>query len=254
MMNLAIIATFLLLSSVISSVLGVAGGSLSLIILSTAYGIKTAIPLHGLLQAFSNLSRIIIFFRHIDFYLLGYFSILILPGSALGAYFFQAVAGDYLEFAIGISILINLYAPWGRLISFKNRYLFIPLGFIAGFLNMIIGITGPFLAPFFYKAGYTKHRFIATKGACQFLSQLAKINSFLFLIEFDFIKYNNDIAVFIPAVLGGTILGKYILNYIDNNRFLYISKILLTIIAIKFLISPLDLLPNLMPHLVGTDM
>ena len=111
---------------------------------------------------------------------------------------------------------------------------------------MIIGATGPLLAPFFLGLGLEKERFIATKSACQFLTQLTKSFFFFTLINLELSSYYVEIAVGFSAIIIGVSIGWKVIGKIEPGNFKKIVNVLLFILGARMLIkSALELIPGL---------
>ncbi len=217
-----------------------AGGTLLLSILSIFYDPTTTIALHGLLQVFANLSRVMIFIRAVSWKHVGYFILLCIPGAYLGASIRDVFSPSMLKAMLGILILYVALKPKATKKSpSSNQIIFIPLGFISGFLGMIIGVTGPLLAPFFLKAGLTKEIFVATKALCQFVVQIIKVVLFATMLSFDYSNFQYELIVMTCTIFVGTFIAKTVIQHISEKNFILILKLILTILGGKLLLSSL---------------
>ena len=226
------------LSALISGVTGMAGGTLLLSILSLFFDPTTTIALHGLLQVFANLSRVIVFIRSVSWKHVGYFILLSIPGAYFGASIRDLFSQSLLKAMLGFIIVYVALKPNTKKNQPKSStIIFIPLGFASGFLGMIIGVTGPLLAPFFLKAGLTKEIFVATKALCQFVVQIIKVAIFATILSFDYTNYQNEIIVITGMIFIGTFSSKAILKYIPEKKFVLILKLILCILGGKLLLS-----------------
>ena len=152
------------LAALTSGITGMAGGVLLISVLNIFYDTTTSIALHGLLQVIANFSRILLFIKSVSWKPFFYFASLVIPGAWLGAHLMQQISENILEALLGCVILWVVFQKKTTSNEQKGQpFIFIPLGFSSGFLGMIIGVTGPLLAPFFIRAGITKERFIAHK-------------------------------------------------------------------------------------------
>lgn len=226
------------LSALVSGVTGMAGGTLLLSVLSLFYDPTATIALHGLLQVFANLSRVILFLRSVSWKPVLFFVLLSFPGAYLGASVRELFSPSILKTLLGTIILYVALKPKSKKNETTSQtIIFLPLGFVSGFLGMIIGVTGPLLAPFFLKAGLTKEVFVATKALCQFVVQLIKVALFATLLSFDYTVFQYEIVVMTTAIFLGTFIAKLSLHYISEIIFVRILKIILCILGIKLLFS-----------------
>ena len=228
------------LSALVSGITGMAGGTLLLSILSVLYDPITSIALHGMLQVFANLSRVFLFLQSVSWSHVLKFVILAIPGAYLGARVQSFFSPETLKALLGVLILYVALKP-SRKNTATNRqeFIFVPLGFVSGFLGMIIGVTGPLLAPFFLRAGLIKERFVATKALCQFIVQLIKVAFFATLLQFDYTLHTSEIFFVTIMILVGTFCAKKLLPFVSERIFIFILKGILTILGIKLLLSHL---------------
>lgn len=227
-------------SSFISGITGMAGGTLLLSIMLITYDPSTSIALHGLLQVFSNLSRVFLFIKSVSWKHVGLFSLLAVPGAVLGAKMSIFFSPVLLKALLGMVLLyeaVKKTASKEETLHESNRYVFVSLGFVSGFLGMIIGATGPLLAPFFLHAGLTKERFVATKALCQFLVQIVKVILFAALLHFDYTQHNTAIIIITIAIFVGTAAAKISLSYVSEKIFVLVLKAILFILGTKLLLS-----------------
>ena len=213
-----------------------AGGTLLLSVLSLFYDPTATIALHGLLQVFANLSRVIIFIRSVSWKHVGYFVLLSVPGAYLGASIRAVFSPHVLKAMLGLLIIYVALKPKSKSGQVdSNPFIFIPLGFTSGFLGMIIGVTGPLLAPFFLKAGLTKEVFVSTKALCQFVVQIIKVIIFATILSFDYTQYQSELVVMTCTIFIGTFASKTVIRHISERNFVLILKVILCVLGGKLL-------------------
>lgn len=239
-----IISAFI--TSSISAVLGMGGGIILLgimaILIPEGYMV---IALHGIIQLVSNATRTFVFRSHLKQNLIKEFFIGAIIGlSFSGLIIYLLVLGfdvqsakelkvDFLKPVIGIFILWYLYLKGPK--KKKDSKTFSKVGLISGFSTVFIGATGPLIAPFFINDKFSKENIIANKAACQVISHLGKIPLFIFFFKMDYFAEFKVLIPLIIAVLIGTNLGKHILQFIPENIFRKVFKILLTVISLKLI-------------------
>jgi uncharacterized membrane protein YfcA len=103
-------------------------------------------------------------------------------------------------------------------------------------LTIFVGATGPFLAPFFLRDDFDNEQVIATKAVCQTWLHLLKIPAFLAL-SFNYTPYAPVLVGLVVAVVGGTYLGKYLLNRISKEHFVFWFQLVLGILAVYLIVS-----------------
>jgi uncharacterized membrane protein YfcA len=239
-----------LLTAGVSAVLGMAGGIMLLAVLLLFLDPAVAIPIHALVQLTSNSSRTVIHARSVRRDLLFPYALLLLPAGALTLPLVQLAPADALRLGIGVFVLVATWRKsWLLLgvdpsrIPVRPRFALVGAG--AGAIGPLVGATGPFIAPFFLDIGLTRFELIGTKAACQATGHLAKMVLFG-VAGFAFLEYGELILGMAVSVVVGTWLGTRLLKRIDDDRFIQLYKITLTLVALRLVwsgIISLDLLP-----------
>jgi uncharacterized membrane protein YfcA len=237
---LAILTVAALLTSILSAVVGMAGGITLLSIMLLFLEPLVVIPLHGVIQLVSNGSRSIIQRKHIDRAILWRYAVLLLPFGFAGVVLAQALAPALAKCLIGAFVLVATWAPGLLLIGTHPERIdtnrrFLYLGGAVGFLNPTIGATGPLIAPFFLNLGLTRQALIGTKAACQTLGHLAKIAIFG-VVGFAYADHALALLLLCLAVIVGTAVGSRLLERVSERGFTRLYKTVLTVIAARLLI------------------
>jgi len=233
--SLTILTSAALLTSIISGMTGMAGGTILLAFIASLVETAYVVPLHATVQLISNSTRFLLFFKHIKWKIILFFLIGALPGALIGIYIFKLLDKNLIKLLMGIFIIVVIYLPKSkkeRKSSFSN---FLPIGFISGLIGIFFGAIGPFIAPFFVRKDVIKEELVATKAACQSISHIIKISLFGF-IGINIFAYWNVLLYLCLAVIVGTILGKKLLTKMSDVVFKRIFKVMLTIIALRIII------------------
>ena len=234
MSELILLAVAAVGTSIISAVLGMAGGIVLLSIMTIFLPIHTLVPIHGIVQLVSNSSRCLSLRKHVDTKILFPF-LTGLPFGVLCSYFLLKTSPDPRIFLVAISVAIIFAVLRG-----KSRPLTIPhkgfvlVGFASGFLSLLIGATGPFLAMFFLRKDLTKEQVIATKASTQLFTHLLKIPAFLAL-SFNYGAWAPEIVIMCVGVIIGTQLGVASLKKLNNKWFWILFRTALLFAACRLL-------------------
>lgn len=242
--SLIILIIAALLTSIISGMTGMAGGTILLAVIASLVDTAYVVPLHGAVQLTSNSTRVFLFFKHIKWKIILLFLIGILPGALIGIYVFSLLDKNIIKLLMGIFILVVTYLPKSKKEGKASFAIFLPVGFLSGLVGIFFGAIGPFIAPFFVREDVIKEELVATKAACQSISHIIKILLFGF-IGVNILAYWHIILYLGAAVIVGTILGKKLLNKISDVTFRRLFKIILTIIALRIIILQVIKLLNL---------
>ena len=199
-----------------------------------------AIPIHGVVQLASNSTRLLVFLKHVRWRLTGLFAASSAVGAVLGAFVMAEVHDKaWLRLAIGVFILLATHAPKPKAAGSSSRtWIFAPVGAMAGFMGMLVGATGPLIAPFFLRENILKEELIATKATCQAFVHLWKIPLFYFIgerIGFAYSEHLPIIAALVAMVIVGTLTGRRIVKHVSEGLFVVLVKGALTLIALKLI-------------------
>jgi len=192
------------------------GGALVLVpLLNWTIGVGNTAPVLNLGTFIGRPSRLIIFWKHINWKVFLYYAPSAIIGAWLGAWLFSNFNVGWLQIIVGIFLISTIwqYKFGKKEKSFEMEYwFFIPIGFLVSTLGTIIGALGPVLNPFYLNLGLDKEDLIATKTANAFLMGLSQIGSYTFfgLLQDQFWLYG--IALGIGATIGNMIGKKFLAN------------------------------------------
>ncbi|MAI27830.1 MAG: hypothetical protein CMN75_17535 [Spirochaeta sp.] len=228
-------------TSVISAIVGMAGGITLLAILLLFLDPLVAIPLHAIVQLISNGSRSLIHRNHIQWKILWPYLLPLLPLGWWSLGLAEKLPPDVARSLIGFFVLIATWRPGWLLLgthpghtNLKLR--FFGLGVVVGFLNVTFGATGPLIAPFFLNLGLSRFQLIGTKAAGQMGSHIAKIIVFG-VAGFAYREWAGLLFILCLSVVFGTWLGTRILGYVNEVWFVRLYRLVLTVIALSLALA-----------------
>lgn len=223
------------LGALISSLTGLGGGTLILAGLLLVFPPALAIPLHSFTQLSANALRTGIFFKQVNWKVVGAYALLMLPAAWLGAKIFHLINPSWLKIVVGIFILFSIipfeFKPKGE----PKLRTFVFLGGLSGFLGVFVGAVGPLVMPFFNRIEIERQAMLSTKSAGQAMLQLSKIIAFWGAAGVDFIALKDHVLILVLASLVGVALSIPISRKISDAKFDLILNILLGLIAFKVL-------------------
>lgn len=227
-------------SSVLSGILGMAGGIILLSVMVLFFEPVTAIALHGLIQLVSNASRSVIQRRHVEWRFTWRFALLLLPMGALGVQLTFALPPLLARVLIGLFVLAATWRPgWLMLGTHPDEILperrFVLLGGVVGFLGVLVGATGPLAAPFFLNLGLSRQGVVGTKAATQTLGHISKTLIFG-VAGFAFATYLPILVSMWLAVIVGTWVGSRLLERVDERSFDLLYRAALTLVALRLIL------------------
>jgi uncharacterized membrane protein YfcA len=226
-------------TSVLSGILGMAGGVLLMGLLVWVLPVQQAMILHAVAQFASNGSRAWIHRRHIHrgglaAYFLGaaltfcgFAAVTLVPGKM--TVFILLGLGPFLAFALPKKWQLDFTKP---LHAFASGAL------VTGF-QLTCGVAGPLQAIFFQSGSMTRHETVATKAFTQTAAHVTKF------VYFGFVAGSLSqaaagvplwlFAVIVPAALLGTKTSKSVLAGISDRQFYHATQAILFVIGIVYL-------------------
>ena len=238
--ELGVLAVAALLTSILSAVVGMAGGITLLAVMLLFLEPLVAIPLHGVVQLVSNGSRSWIQRRHVERRIVWVYALPLLPLGFLGLLLAEALPPALTRALIGLFVLVATWAPGILLLGTHPERVdparrFLLLGSVVGVLNPTVGATGPLIAPFFLNLGLTRQGLVGTKAACQALGHVAKLAVFG-VAGFAFLPFAVELAVLSALVVVGTWIGSRLLDRVSEKAFVQLYMGVLTLIALRLVL------------------
>ena len=230
-----ILALVTFLTSTITAVVGIGGGMMLIAIMPLFLPLNALIPVHGLTQISSNLSRAVFGYKDVQYEVIPKFLI----GSFIGIGIFAGILNltslEYVPLFIGADILLSLCsAKFNEKIKKYENY------FLAGFfqtgLSMVVGATGPLTMTLLLKDYKDKDKVVATSAALMSITHILKVFVFTYF-GFVFFDYIEIIFAMIIGSIAGSWLGTKLRDKIDAKKFTIVLKVLLTALAIKVIAS-----------------
>ena len=222
-------------TSTIAGVVGLGGGMILIAVLPSFLPINAIVPVHGLTQMSSNLSRAIFGWRDVKVEVIPKFLI----GSILGVSFFAGIlyfiSLEYVPLFIGLYILLSLWSTkFNEKIERFESYVLI--GFVQSGLSIVVGATGPIATTLLVKDYNDKHTVIATAAALKSITHTLKVFAFM-IFGFVFFEYIGVLTGMIIGAVAGSWAGTKLRDVIDGKKFMIALKVLLSLMAIKLIIG-----------------
>ncbi|MBT8472748.1 MAG: sulfite exporter TauE/SafE family protein [Marinicaulis sp.] len=234
--GLTIFAAFF--TAMLTAAFSLGGGLALLAIMSAILPAPAVIPVHGVAQLGSNVSRFALQARDVVWSIILWFSAGALLGSAIGG----AVAVNLPVWALrgGVGFFI-LYAVWGpRPGNFTpGRKTFFATGAIGSFLTMFFGATGPIAATMLSATKLDRLNRTATHAACMTMQHFLKILAFGFL-GFAYVEWAGIIILIVLAGFAGSFVGTKFLRKMDEQTFGNGFKTILSAVALYLIAAAIS--------------
>jgi uncharacterized membrane protein YfcA len=178
---------------------------------------------------------------HIQPMLVGPLILSAVAGLPLGTLILHQFDGPVLKLTIGIvlvSMSLAMLTGWSYPVKRQLPMLF-PIGFLAGLMQTSFSMSGPPIILFLTNQGMDKTTFRA--NVLIFLSTLACISTVVFVAH---AEYDGDdlkrMAVFIPAVMMGGLLGERWTNRIPRETFRRITLMVALVMGLLLVLRNLS--------------
>ena len=232
-MNEVLLIFIALGTSMLTAVVGIGGGMILIAFMPGLIPAAAIIPVHGIVQLFSNSSRALFGWRHIHWG----FTTAFVAGSIIGGLIAAGITTEinleYIPLLIAAYILLTV---WGPKLQFKKPPLceFFTIGLLQTGLSMIVGATGPLGQAAMLAKGLQRDALVVTGAFMMTFTHLIKILLFV-LLGFSFIAYWKTILGMSIGVIVGAFIGTHIRYKIPEALFRKIMKWLLTLLALRMI-------------------
>jgi uncharacterized protein len=165
-----------LVAGTISGIVGTGSSIMLMPVLVYQYGPKQAVPIMAIAAVMSNLSRILAWWREVDWRACAAYSIPGIPAAALGARTLLALPAHAVDISIGLFLIAMVPARhWLARHDLKFSLWHLAVGgAVIGYITGIVVSTGPLSVPLFLFYGLTKGAFLATEAASSLGLYLSK--------------------------------------------------------------------------------
>jgi uncharacterized membrane protein YfcA len=209
-----------LVAGTISGIVGTGSSIMLMPVLVYQYGPKQAVPIMAIAALMSNFSRILAWWRDVDWRACAAYSVTGVPAAALGARTMLALPSHAVDISIGL-FLIAMVPARHRLARHDLKLTLWHLaigGAVIGYLTGIVVSTGPLSVPLFLFYGLTKGAFLATEAASSLSLYISKSITFQ-----RFGALTGDIAlqglIAGSSLMFGAFIAKRFVLRLDENMF-----------------------------------
>lgn len=231
------IALCVFATSLLSGIVGMAGGIVLLAVLIATLPTTSAMILHGFIQAVANGSRAWFIREHVQWRLLPIF----FAGVALVAMVFALIqivwSAPVILIAIGAIAWLTVLMPKRLALDVTRPLTTFMCGLSVTAAQLLVGTSGPLLDAFFQKNRLNRFEVVATKAFTQTVGHLVKIGYFTWLAlqtsEPMHHLLNGGYLLVLPlASLAGTRIGTWLLHKIDETHFRRLTSAVLLVLGV----------------------
>ena len=156
-----------LIAGTLSGIVGTGSSIMLMPVLVYEYGPREAVPIMAVAAVMANLSRILAWWREVDWRACAAYSVTGIPAAALGARTLLVLPAHTVDLAIGLFLVAMVPSRhWLARYQLKAQLWHLAIGgAVIGYLTGIVVSTGPLSVPLFLFYGLTKGAFLATEAA-----------------------------------------------------------------------------------------
>jgi uncharacterized membrane protein YfcA len=156
-----------LIAGTLSGIVGTGSSIMLMPVLVYDYGPKEAVPIMAIAAVMANLSRILAWWREVDWRACAAYSVSGIPAAALGARTLLVLPSHAVDITIGAFLIVMVpVRHWLARHQLKANLWHLAIGgAVIGFLTGIVVSTGPLSVPLFLFYGLSRGAFLATEAA-----------------------------------------------------------------------------------------
>ncbi len=235
--ELLILLAAALATSALTAVAGAGGGMILLIVILQFVDPLVAVPVHAVIQLFSNSTRAVTLRDDADWSVLRPYLVPVLPLTIVGYLIAAEIPETGGRVVIGGFALVATWWPaatsWLAPRPGRGRR-FAAVGVLNGILQPTIGATGPLLAPAFRTATSDHVSFVSTFAFAQVFNHLAKIVVFG-VAGLAWSEHGPTMAVGVVGVVVGTRIGSRWLRRLDPDVLTVVFRLAVTAGAFRLI-------------------
>jgi uncharacterized membrane protein YfcA len=230
-----------LVAGTISGIVGTGSSIMLVPVLVYEFGPKEAVPIMAVAAVMANLSRILAWWREVDWRACAAYSITGIPAAALGARTLLVLPPHAVDITIGTFLIVMVPARhWLARHQLKVTLWHLALGgAIIGYITGIVVSTGPLSVPLFLFYGLTKGAFLATEAASSLGLYVSKSVTFQ---QFGALTWDVALKGLIAgsSLMAGAFIAKPFLLKLDPNIFRLIMDGIMIVAGVSMLLSGME--------------
>ena len=184
------------------------------------YGPRQAVPIMAIASLVANASRVIAWWREVDWRATAAFAVTAMPAAALGARTLLVLPAGVVEGVLGVFFIAMIpVRRWMARQHWKlQRWHLAVVGAGVGFLTGIVASTGPLNTPFFLMHGLVKGAFLGTEAMSSLAMFVAKAVTFRALDALP-LQVIVEGLIIGSSLFAGAFIGKRYVTQLDASRF-----------------------------------
>lgn len=220
------------LASIANAAFSAGGALIILAVTSSVLPITAVVPIHSTLLIGSTTTRVLLFWRYIQWRIAGPFLVASAFGTLLGSRLYFELPDRAIAVTIALLMLVAIWLP-GVKWRPKIRHPWLIVGFVHSLLSTLFAY-GAILQSIILHTGLDRRQIVGTIGGCLTGMAVFKISGYA-LNGFDYRPYLLTIAAAVAVSFVGTWIGKRLVDKISENAFRTAFRLLITVTAVRLI-------------------
>lgn len=217
-----------LFAGTLSGIVGFGASIMLMPVLMLAFGPQEAVPIMAIAALMANFSRVLVWWREVDWRANAYYCVTAIPMAALGARTLLVLDPRIVEgFLGGLFLLMIPARRWlvARGMRVEAWHLTL-VGAVIGFLSGMVASTGPINTPFFLAYGLVKGAYLATEALGSMAIGLTKAIVFQRFDALSLATVGQGLLIG-TSLMAGSRLAKGFVLRLDAEQFRLLMDLLL---------------------------
>ena len=238
-MQYIVLVSLSLFTSIVTLFTGFGVGTIMMPVLALFFDVKVAILLAAIVHIFNNLSRIVLYYRHLRWEIIRRFGVISILGAFVGSFAQLYVDSSWLKNGVGLFLsLFALLSLRPGLINWKLPAIIdIAGGFLSGLIGGLIGNQGAIRSLYLLNYKLEKQELIVSAALIAVVIDLTRIPVYTYANY----RYLTDnfllLALVILASIAGTLVGSRILPQVSSELFKRIILVAVLLLGILMLLG-----------------
>jgi len=238
-MQYILLVSLSLFTSIVTLFTGFGVGTIMMPVMALFFDVKVAILLAAIVHIFNNISRIVLYYRHLRWEIVRRFGVVSILGAFVGSFAQLTVDSSWLKNGVGLFLaLFALLSLRPGLINWKlPAVIDIAGGFLSGLIGGLIGNQGAIRSLYLLNYKLEKQELIVSAALIAVVIDLTRIPVYAYANY----RYLTDnfllLAVVILASIAGTLIGSRILPQVSSELFKRIILVAVLLLGILMLLG-----------------
>lgn len=219
-MDFALVLVLGLVAGTLGGIVGFGTSIMLMPALVLVFGPREAVPIMAVASMMANASRVLAWWREVDWRVVGAYSATGMPAAALGAATLLVLPSRLVEAVLGCFFIAMIpLRRWMTRQAWTLRLWHLALvGAVIGFLTGIVVSTGPINAPFFLAYGLVKGAYLGTEAMGSLAVYVAKTLAFGHLGALPLASVGKGLVIG-TSLMAGAFIAKRWVRRLDPEKF-----------------------------------